>query len=212
MLENYLKVSSYKRNMREEKKPAPIHYSPPQPSSEQHKPAVVRGRSFPRSSFPRSSSPAITTPCCDVLPASNQARFLPFALLTRTKPSNFSFTPIWSLSFCTQLPSQQHNMLQTASSPSQASGCFFFWTHTGFSWCKYFPACIHHLSLFARSCSILVNELRAELSSASAHMCWKLCGRLLPICFAIPSYSSNLCTVCSPRCAESSMFQEEGAK
>lgn len=50
-------------------------------------------------------------------------------------------------------------------------GCWFFWTPTGFSWCcKYFPAFIHHLSLFARSCSILVDELRAELSSASTYV------------------------------------------
>lgn len=87
-----------------------------------------------------------------------------------------------------------------------------FWTCTWFCWCKYFPACIHHLSLSAWSRSILVDELRAELSSASAHMCWKLCGRLLPICFAIPGYPSNLCTVCSPRCTEPATFQKEGAK
>lgn len=43
-------------------------------------------------------------------------------------------------------------------------------------------------------------------------MCWKLCGRLLPICFAFPDYSSNLCAVCSPKCAQSSTFQEEGTK
>lgn len=53
-----------------------------------------------------------------------------------------------------------------------------FWTCAWFCWCKYFPACIHHLSLSAWSRCILVDELRAELSSASAHMCWKLCGRL----------------------------------
>lgn len=47
----------------------------------------------------------------------------------------------------------------------------FFWTPTCFSWCcKYFPAFIHHLSLFAWSCSILVDELRAELSSASTYV------------------------------------------
>lgn len=89
---------------------------------------------------------------------------------------------------------------------------FLFWTCTFFSRCKYFPACVHRLSLFAWSCSILVDELRAKQSSASAHMRWKLCGRWLPICFAIPGYSSNLCTVCSLRCAESSTFQEEGTK
>lgn len=54
--------------------------------------------------------------------------------------------------------------------------------------------------------------VKSELSSASAHMCWKLCGRLLPICFAIPGYSSNLCTVCFPRCAEPDTFQEEASK
>lgn len=50
-------------------------------------------------------------------------------------------------------------------------GRWVFWTPTCFSWCcKYFPAFIHHLSLFARSCSILVDELRAELSSASTYV------------------------------------------
>lgn len=50
-------------------------------------------------------------------------------------------------------------------------GCWVFWTPTCFSWCcKYFPAFIHHLSMFARSCSILVDELRAELSSASTYV------------------------------------------
>lgn len=87
---------------------------------------------------------------------------------------------------------------------------FFFWTWTCFSWCKYFSAFIYHLSLFHGH--VLFWWMSKELSSASAHMCWKLCGRSLPICFAIPGYSSNLCTVCSLRCSESSTFQEEGAK
>lgn len=86
-------------------------------------------------SFLRTSNPAMTALCCDVLPASNQASFLPFALLTRTKSSNISFTLIWLLSFWTQLASQQHNMLQRASSPSQAwlvvwlGFVFFFFRH-----------------------------------------------------------------------------------
>lgn len=87
---------------------------------------------------------------------------------------------------------------------------FFFWTWTCFSLCKYFSAYIHHLSLFHGH--VLFWWMSKELSSASAHVRWKLCGRSLPICFAIPGYSSNLCTVCSPRCSESSKFQEERAK